>query len=378
MSPPSQDFPNKLWINYILYEIYLGISKGLIIFPRKLFSGYTTISFIYYFSYLVEWSGAIDKHTKVVTKKSREQVLCDLVAKENFTLHQIVNSEYLKEYFEMKRWEMPKNASTVSKIIKDHAKKEKEHIACKLKGAHISIQLDEWTSSRNIRYMSVVATTSNESFNLGLGRIDGSATADNLLAVLLDKLNEYKIDPDNVIGCTSDGASVIVKLQREFKKMTQLCYAHAIHLSVIDFLVKKDRKQHVSKEDFSESEDKIDGQSSYVKEDYQRVISKMSKIINSFSHSALLCSELSAYQIKDKTEKLQLVTFVKTRWNSMFAAVERILKVHPQLLKTIIDHNLKKNVVIINSSKNYFFGRVGIIYLKCLAFGDSFFCFILV
>lgn len=53
--------------------------------------------------------------------------------------------------------------------------------------------------------MSVVATAENSLHNLGLVEITGSATYQTLITYLHDKLMENRIDPKNVIGCTSDG-----------------------------------------------------------------------------------------------------------------------------------------------------------------------------
>ena len=275
-----------------------------------------------------------------------------MVAKDNFTLNQIVNSDTIKEYFLMKGWDLSSSATSLSNLIINYSNEKKLEIIKDLEGKKISIQLDEWTNRSKKRFMSVVVTSTSLVHNLGVKEIHGAATAETLLSSLNDVLNEYEIENRNVFGCTSDGASTLVKLQKVFGKTMQLCYAHAIHLSVMDFLVKKEKVN--LKDIFQNSTEASDDESSddeinypFLKEQFRLVIHKMSKIINSFSHSGMLNDSLTQYQLQDNVPVNGLIKFIKTRWNSMFCAIERVLKIYPQLQKTIIDHNAKKDVVVL-------------------------------
>ena len=73
----------------------------------------------------------------------------------------------------------------------------------------------------------------------------------------------------------------------------------------------------------------------------------MNKIINSISHSALLKEELHNYQKLDGKPELNIITWCKTRWNSLFFAIQRFFEIYPQLQKAIIDSNSKKSASII-------------------------------
>ena len=274
------------------------------------------------------------------------QVLCDFIAKSNMSINSIVNCPHIEEYFQLKGWSLPNSCSTISKIIVDHA----DEVVCNFKklfdGKKISIQIDEWTNNSNKRFMSVVATDSTEYVNLGLCEISGSATSANLLNLLKQKLELCRISLENVIGITSDGASVMKRLQQDSGKIQQSCYAHAIHLAVVDYLMKNQKVTDSNFDDIDEDELSEEMEPN-IKEKFRSALTKMSKIISTFSHSALLSEALEAYQIADNVQVLKLKKFMKIRWNSIFQATERFLKVHPQVYKTIIDHNNKKSNVFI-------------------------------
>lgn len=261
--------------------------------------------------------------------------LCDLIAKSNFSINGVVNSQPLQNYFTMKGWRMPSSCSTVKKIIVDYSKEKITEIADSIKGVKVSLMLDEWTNCTNKRFLSVVATTNEKAFNLGLSEIVGSGTSANLLNLLKEKMTTFSIEEKNVIGCTSDGASVMKKLLADFGKISQTCYAHAIHLCVMDLLIKKESRDGLSviKNDLQESdEDDSETQDNEFtenfKERFKTALFKLSKIVNSFSHSALLIDMLSEYQKLDKVELLLPIKCIKTRWNSILLSVTRMIKIY--------------------------------------------------
>ncbi|CAG4961237.1 unnamed protein product [Parnassius apollo] len=59
-----------------------------------------------------------------------------------------------------------------------------------------------------------------------------------------NKLAQFKIELDaDIVDVTSDGASVMKKLGKLISAEQQLCFAHAIHLAVLDVMYKKKSKQ---------------------------------------------------------------------------------------------------------------------------------------
>lgn len=98
---------------------------------------------------------------------------------------------------------------------------------------------DEWTSSKNRRYMNVnIHTCKNNKavfWNLGLIRIYGSMPAETAVDLLKKRLSEFGLFlDDDVVNITTDGASVMTKVGRLISPLQQLCYAHGIQLSIID------------------------------------------------------------------------------------------------------------------------------------------------
>ena len=90
------------------------------------------------------------------------------MVKDNFTFNQIANSTLISDYFYLKGLDLPKSPSTIASIVDRYANELKNQFANELKNKFISVQLDEQTNSRNKRFMSVIATSKEKLFNLGL------------------------------------------------------------------------------------------------------------------------------------------------------------------------------------------------------------------
>lgn len=137
-----------------------------------------------------------------------------------------------------------KDHHTIRQPVLDFSEEVREicrHIYVKEK--ELSLTLDEWTSTRNRRYLNINIHVSEERFKsganywcLGLAKIDGSMPAEVCLTVLRKRLSEYNAKLEtNIVGFTSDGASVMVKLGTLLKGILhQLCLAHGLHLAAVD------------------------------------------------------------------------------------------------------------------------------------------------
>ena len=74
-------------------------------------------------------------------------------------------------------------------------------------------------------------------FNLGLVRIYGSCTAEHCVDIVEERLKSFNLNIKNdIIGITTDGASMMIKVGKIMLCYQQLCYAHGIQLAVIDVL----------------------------------------------------------------------------------------------------------------------------------------------
>ena len=256
------------------------------------------------------------------------------------SLNQIVSSQTNRELFAKNGWKIPQSPQTLKTMIIKWIEKVKELIkedltAAKVNGNFFSISIDEWTSVANIRYMNVFLTLPDKSYNLGVIELKGSMTAENLKYHLEKKLEEFCLELNSLVGITSDGASVMLKLQSSCQCLTQICIAHGFHLSVKDTLLSDDRLEFQTESDCCEDDDDDNGIMYITK--YNDAIKKMTKIINTFSHSALLQEKLKEYRESEGKSKLQFIKAVKTRWNSLYLAIERFIILHPQVMKISID-----------------------------------------
>lgn len=77
----------------------------------------------------------------------------------------------------------------------------------------------------------------NEQLNLGLVRVNGSMPAERCVELIDNQLKEYELSFDKHIVCiTTDGASVMTKVEKIIKSNQQLCLVHGIQLAVIKVL----------------------------------------------------------------------------------------------------------------------------------------------
>ena len=98
-----------------------------------------------------------------------------------------------------------------------------------------SISLDEFTSSRNRRYMNINVHEQNSHYNFGMVRMSGTFPAEKCLGILKNHLAEFGLDVETSIICAvTDGVSVMKKMARLCALEHQLWYAHALQLAVCD------------------------------------------------------------------------------------------------------------------------------------------------
>lgn len=119
--------------------------------------------------------------SKFLKKASLAEILAKCAAKDGFTIEGITNSSALKEYVNMKGYDMPKSPKTVFKLVLSFADVLKENlkkqIAEKLaKNIKFSIALDEWTDITNKRYLVLTLSDKLETSRLGLIELPRSYT----------------------------------------------------------------------------------------------------------------------------------------------------------------------------------------------------------
>jgi hypothetical protein len=142
--------------------------------------------------------------------------------------------------------ELLKSTTTVQSLVMNHGRKVRSllasEIACrKSKGEKFSLTFDEWTSSRNRRYMVVNLHEAGPKFwSLGLVRIHGTMPAKKCVELLEERLKIFGLSlSDDIVATCTDGASVMCKVGKLIEAEQQLCYAHGVQLAVIEVLYKK-------------------------------------------------------------------------------------------------------------------------------------------
>jgi hypothetical protein len=123
----------------------------------------------------------------------------------------------------------------------------------------------------------------------------------------------------DIIGITTDGANVMVKVGRLLPCYQQLCFAHGIQLAVIDVLYKKEVQKEVEHTEIDES-DEYDDEDTENNEGLEIVVESQqpAEVIPRYSH------------LLRKVRN-------RTRWNSLLNMLERLYSLKVCIDKALID-----------------------------------------
>jgi BED zinc finger len=298
--------------------------------------------------------------------------------------------------------DIPKSANGIRALVSEHGQAVRSYVMaelaqCKAKGQKFSITFDEWTSTRNRRYMIVNVHEQGPKFwSLGLVRVYGSMPAEKCIELLEAKLATFglSLSKDIVAICT-DGASVMCKVGRLLEAEQQLCYAHGIQLAVLDVLYKNksnkrmdldhagddghrqacdgdgdaevddnqllesDKNQTEGEEDSEEPEGELSVDLCLeveeiqddiytvleLSDDYRDVILKVRKVVKIFRKSPTKNDAvLQKYVLQEHGKDLSLMLDCPTRWNSLLAMLSRFKQLASCVQKALIDLNLSNEV----------------------------------
>ena len=283
-----------------------------------------------------------------------EQIV-ELIADDGFTLHQIVNSQFMIDAFANMNWQMPSSPTTLKNMVLEESEKRIANMKSTIQelqenGERFSAIIDEWTSISGIRFMSVTVKSATSAFNLGMARIFGSANAENLKSHLVKRLEMFGIEKLVSISC--DGASVMKSLIKKMNCIGQLCLNHGCHLAVKDSFGMSENVVDDNDLQYDDSENEFVDE--FINKNYSEVIKKMKKIIGLFNHSAILQEKLFNQEKEDNVPQLKLVTPIAIRWNSIQQACSRLLKVYPQVKKVVTEENLNRSSVFLKHIFVYF------------------------
>lgn len=184
-----------------------------------------------------------------------EAALARMAAEDNIPFNTICNSEGIRLGLYARGFrDIPKSPEGIRLKVKAHyifvvGGYRKEFGEIRKQGRKISITFDEWTSTRNRRYMNVNAHDGQHTWNLGLKRIVGSMDAEKCVKLLEEILSEYGLSlTEDVVAATTDGASVMKKVGRLIPADHQVCLAHGIHLAVTSVLYSRNEPTYNQRE----------------------------------------------------------------------------------------------------------------------------------
>lgn len=178
-----------------------------------------------------------------------ELIVASLVCRDRIPMRTMITSIYIRRLMLVNMTKLPKSAGDVRNIIMNFAAEIKvlfkEQLKIALKdGGKLSLTMDEWTSRRVRKYMNVnIHAPNGRMWCLGLARVFGSADAEKCRLVMESLLADFGINFDQIVSVTTDGAAVMVKMGNLLSTHHQLCFAHAIHLTVCDVLYIKKKKK---------------------------------------------------------------------------------------------------------------------------------------
>ena len=223
-------------------------------------------------------------------------------------------------------------------------------------GKRFALTLDEYTSLQNVKYIKINVHDENTHWSLGMEKLRGSINSARLTEIVSKKLTEFNLELNkHIVGCTTDGASVMVKFGKEIAPFHQQCIAHTIHLSVCDVLYtnRNDIEQTeipAQNEETSDENEDVDHENNVLgfesqedvtkqfSEDYRDMLEKVRRICKIFRKSPLKNGQLQDFVRGEFGKELMLTLDCKTRWNSILPMIDRFIKLKnciPKALRVV-------------------------------------------
>lgn len=173
-----------------------------------------------------------------VHDNSLEAVLARMTASDGLPFRIFATSVEMRKSLASRGFEVPKSANTIRDMVMKYGQsiRQKYKIelqGLKLQGKQFSLSFDEWTSTKNRRYLNVNVHIKSKFWNLGLARILGSLPAQDCIKHIEERLDLFGLNlHDDIICITTDGAAVMQKVGKLISCEQQLCFVHALHLGV--------------------------------------------------------------------------------------------------------------------------------------------------
>lgn len=193
---------------------------------------------------------------------------------------------------------------TISSRINALYESQKQKLIAKLTTAkYISVTTDCWSSRANEAYITITChyignDQKQYSYNLTTEPFAESHTSVYLKNILENILIEWNI-ADKCVAIVHDNAANIVGATRDMPYEAVCCFAHSLQLVVNKAL-------------------EVPG--------FKVVIDKCSHIVGRFNHSNKAANYLTIKQNQLNLPNHKLIQSVKTRWNSTYYMIKRIIE----------------------------------------------------
>jgi len=184
----------------------------------------------------------------------------------------------------------------------------------------VSLTTDGWTSINNQHYIALTVHFLNSETKLcsrliGCINYNDRCTSDELAKFLKDTAIAWDID-NKIAAVVTDNASNIVGAVRNNKWRHVPCFAHVLNIGIQRGLI------HM-----------------------KPVMTKIKSIVEFFKQSSGALHKLQTTQKQMGLPELKLIQECKTRWNSAFHMMERILKLKEPVLSTLAITNNDLNCI---------------------------------
>lgn len=290
-------------------------------------------------------------------RKELHEIVADL-ATDGVSIRTITNNKFIRESIQRIGYKLPKSENDVMKILLEDFEMKKDLIINELKtkleaGVKFSITMDEYSSVRRRRYISLNLHDSSKMYNTGIIRVFGSCPAEKMLEKVEEHLQSFGLSLDrDIVSSTLDGASVNKKFMSLTNLIGQFCLNHALHLGVCDTLYKRSNLSNeqelieIDSEDLNDVDD-FDGETVLDDNedieieivDYRDVLKNARKLVKFIKLSSVRNHIFQCKVTKEHEKEIELHLDVKHRWNSIISMIEPILKTKTCLFETFMELN---------------------------------------
>ena len=211
------------------------------------------------------------------------------------------------------------SATTVQKYIGLEYDNVKEAVIKSLKGQHVSLTTDMWTSAANHGYITLTCHYITEDWQLknnvlATRELKERHTGVNIAQCIGDLKDEFGLGSVTCIVTDNASNMNVAALESGISRVS--CFSHSLQLAINDGL-----KQN----------------------EIAKTISVARKLVGHFNHSTLATNALRDYQVKmGAKQPLKVMQDVITRWNSSYHMMQRLLDLRTAIYAVVHDDNITK------------------------------------